>query len=208
MSNNNDLHDKHISKLYRLGGQPEPPEHLDREIKQAAHGEIPTRKHSLAWPSLATAAVMVLSISLVLKVLQQEPMENTVVESSATNGELTTPSVMLQEEEMAVDGLEREEAIQQRYRATKQKTAPARARPQTADAIKLEAAPAMPGELKSQPLEPLECRGIQLPATDLKDEWISLYQKALELGDVKAVNCLQQAYRAKFNQAIPITMEK
>lgn len=208
MSNNQDLHDERISKLYQAGEQPEPPEHLDAEIKQAAKAALPTKKRRFTWPSLATAAVLVLSISLVLKVLQQEPMEDAVIGTSTTNGGVITPKAVPQEEEIAGDAMEREEATLQRYRATKQKAAPTLAKPQSADAIKLEAAPAMPVELKTKKTAPQKCSDIKLPKTNSKDEWISLYQRALELGDAETAACLQQAYRAKFNQAMPVIRGK
>jgi hypothetical protein len=203
MKNNQDLHDERISKLYRSGEKPEPPGHLDTEIKQAARAAAPTRKRRFAWPSLATAAVLVLSISLVLKVLQQEPLEDTVIGTSATNGDAISPNATLHEEKLAEDAMEQEGATVRRYRATKQKAAPTLAKPQTADAIKLEAAPATPGELKSQKTAPINCQGVQIPESDSQEEWTSLYQQALRLGDAKTATCLQQAYRARFNQAMP-----
>ncbi|MCP4993406.1 MAG: hypothetical protein GY934_06425 [Gammaproteobacteria bacterium] len=82
MTDNHDLHDEHISKLYRAGSKGEPPKHIDQKITLAAHKAIPRRKRHFAWPSLATAAVLVLSISVVLKVLDQEPLEQSILEPS------------------------------------------------------------------------------------------------------------------------------
>jgi hypothetical protein len=208
MSNNRDLHDDHISRLYQMGEQPEPPEHLDRKIKSAAHAATSVKQKRYLWPSLATAAVLVLSISLVLKVLQQEPMEDAVIGTSATNGDAISPNATLHEEKLAEDAMEQEEATVRRYRATKQKAVPTLAKPQTADTIKLEAAPAISSKLESQQTEPMNCRDVQLPETDAKEKWISLYQQALRLGDAKTATCLQQAYRARFKQAIPTNVEK
>ena len=208
MSNNRDLHDDRISRLYQMGEQPEPPEHLDRKIKSAAHAATSVKQKRFLWPSLATAAVLVLSISLVLKVLQQDPIEKAVVMSPANNGDAIAPNAMLQEKQIAEDVMEQEEATQQGSRAAKQKAAPARAKPQTADTIKLEAAPAISSKLEYQQTEPMDCRDVQLPETDAKEKWTSLYQQALRLGDIKTATCLQQAYRARFKQAIPTNVEK
>jgi hypothetical protein len=208
MSNKRDLHDDHISRLYQMGEQPEPPEHLDREIKSAARDGIPNKKPKYIWPSLATAAVLVLSISMVLKVLQQEPIEKDVLNPPVTNGDVITPNVTLQEEEMAVDQMEETETIQRRYRSTQQKEVPVLVKPQGADAVKLEAAPSIAFELKAKKAAPKKCNGIVLPETDSKDEWIKLYQKLLELGQPEAARCLQQAYGTRFGQPISITIEK
>ncbi len=85
MSDNYDLHDKRISRLYRMGSKTEPPKHIDEEITRTAHNAIPGRKRRFIRPSLATAAVLVLSISLVLKVLNQEPLEESVMDPTPTD---------------------------------------------------------------------------------------------------------------------------
>lgn len=209
MKNNQDLHDERISRLYKLGSQSEPPDHLDREIKQAAHAETPAKKRRYVWPSLATAAVLVLSISVVLKVLQHEPIQETVLESAPTNDAALAPEVMLQEStETAVDGMDMEAAKLQRYLAKKQRTAPALAKPKKADAIELKAAPDVSSEFELQQTGPLECHGVKLPDSDSRDEWIRLYQKTMDLGQAEAASCLKQAYQTRFNQPIPMTLDK
>ncbi|MCP3670555.1 MAG: hypothetical protein GY814_09000 [Gammaproteobacteria bacterium] len=85
MSDNHDLHDKQISRLYKLGSKTEPPHHIDAEITHAAHAAIPGQRRRFIRPSLATAAVLVLSISLVFKVLDQEPLEKSVMDSLPTD---------------------------------------------------------------------------------------------------------------------------
>ncbi len=89
MSDDQDLHDKRISRLYRMGSGTEPPKHINEVIIRAAHAAISSRKQRFIRPSLATAAVLVLSISLVLKVLNQEPLEESVMESLPTTAPLT-----------------------------------------------------------------------------------------------------------------------
>jgi len=79
MTENHDLHDEHISRLYRMGSRREPSAHIDQEIIQAAHQTSTGRKRSYTWPSLATAAVLILSLSLVLKILDQQPLEESVM---------------------------------------------------------------------------------------------------------------------------------
>ncbi|MCP4127874.1 MAG: hypothetical protein GY753_12530, partial [Gammaproteobacteria bacterium] len=89
MSDNQDLHDKRISRLYRMGSRTEPPKHINEVIIRAAHAAIPHSKRRFIRPSLATAAVLVLSISLVLKVLDQEPLEESVVQPMPTTVPVT-----------------------------------------------------------------------------------------------------------------------
>ena len=201
MSNNQDLHDERISRLYKLGDQLEPPEQLDREIKRAAHAAVPTKKRSYVWPSLATAAVLVLSISLVLQVLQQKPLEEAIMEPSTTNGGDVKPEVMLKES--AGDIMYRRDKEAQKLqinRAIKPKALPAPTRP---EATHYDAAPAVTGELKSSQMSTLECNGFKLPETDSGDEWIKQYQKAIEMGKPDIAKCLEQAYQSRFNRAMP-----
>jgi hypothetical protein len=76
MSEHNDNpHDEQISRLYRLGSSGEPPSHLDRKILDEAQRAVSRWKRIRPWPSLATAAVLVLSFSLLLRVMEHEPLD-------------------------------------------------------------------------------------------------------------------------------------
>jgi hypothetical protein len=208
MSNNQDLHDERISRLYKLGDQREPPEHLDRVIKQAAQATAPRKKRSYAWPSLATAAVLVLSISLVLKVLQQDPLEKSIMDPSSINGGDVSPEIMLQErEEKDAEVKNQITPKLQRYRAVKQKAAPAPAESETVGTTQQDMAPIMADELQPIGIKPHACSSIKLPDTDSSKEWIKQYQKAVELGQIEMARCLQQAYRLRFNRAMPANSE-
>ncbi len=68
-------HDEMISRLYRSGSSGEPPAHLDRKILDEAQRAVNRRQWIRAWPSLATAAVLVLSFTLLLRVLEQQPLD-------------------------------------------------------------------------------------------------------------------------------------
>ncbi len=152
MSNNHDLHDERISKLYKMGGNSEPPVHIDNDIKRAARADIPNRWRSYAWPSMATAAVLVLSISLVLKVLNQQPLEESVMKTMPADGRTIAPTVRLQEsKEKAAKTRDNEKKMLERkastakFRAINQSVAPAPS--ETEEAAHFEAAPAKPDEL-------------------------------------------------------------
>jgi hypothetical protein len=202
MSDNRDLQDERISKLYKLGEQSEPPKHLDAEIKKAARATSPVKKSTL-WPSLATAAVLVLSFSLILKVLEQKPLEESMMDS-ATQDDSPSPNIMLQESDEKMLGRGDSNIPKlQRNRAVKQKTTPVPAKQKTAGATQFEAAPAMVEEMDSHQTEALECSNITLPETDLKEEWIQQYQAAMQSGKVELARCLKDAYRARFKTAIP-----
>ncbi len=72
MSEHDELpQDERISALYRMGEGREPPAHLDETIRREAQREIRRRRQRILWPSLATAAVLVLSFTLVLQVQDQ-----------------------------------------------------------------------------------------------------------------------------------------
>jgi hypothetical protein len=127
MSNDHDLHDERISRLYRKGSFSEPPEHIDRRIRQAAEDTAPRSKPRFAWPSLATAAVLVLSVSLVFKVLDQEPLEQSLLEPypNGTDSSIAEPKEL--EEATAPQADEKDDA-----EPTPTTAAPARVQPKPA----------------------------------------------------------------------------
>jgi len=195
----NDLHDERISRLYKIGNGTQPPAHIDAEIKQAARDAAQNRKRSLVWPSLATAAVLVLSLSLMLKVLDQQPLEESVLQPMQADDQAITPEVMLQE-------MDREEPVLKRYETKRRSMAPAPAKPEMEGSVQFDLAPAAAiSENISSKAKQLGCSGISMPDTAAKEEWIKQYQKALELGQNETVKCLKQAFQIKFNQAMPET---
>ncbi len=214
MNDNRDLHDERISWLYKMGDGTEPPVRIDAVIKQAARDSVSGKKRSYTWPSLATAAVLVLSISLVLKVLNQQPLEDAVMEPMPADEYATSPGVILQErKEMdlaPVQTLEKRKKMDQeaptpqRYRALKQKAAPAPPQPRSEGAAQLDAIPEAPvGESAPSNARQIDCGHIQLPDTDSREEWIKQYRRAVEQGLPEIARCLQRAYRIRFNQEIP-----
>lgn len=197
MSDNHYLHDERLSKLYNMGDSTEPPAHIDAEIKQTARDAVMNKKRSFAWPSLATAAVLVLSLSLMLKVLDQQPLEESVMEPMQADDQAMTPEIMLQERD-------KEKPVLKRYEAKRRSIAPAPPKPETEDTAQFDAAPAASiGETISSSLQQLDCSDISMPEAAPKEEWISQYQKALEQGQIEAANCLKQAFQIKFNRVIP-----
>ncbi len=97
MTDKHGLHDERTSKLYKIGSKEEPAESIDQHIIQTAHAKAPSRKHYFSWPSLATAAVLVLSLSLVLKVLNHAPLEESIMEPLPTD-DSSSPAPMLEQE--------------------------------------------------------------------------------------------------------------
>jgi hypothetical protein len=80
MSEHNDNpHDEQISRLYRLGSSGEPPAHLDRKILDQAQRTTSRWRRIKPWHSLATAAVLVLSFSLLLQVMEQQPLDRSIM---------------------------------------------------------------------------------------------------------------------------------
>ena len=65
--------DERLSALYRAGDHEEPPAHLDQEIREAARRHAP-RRHRGWIPALATAAVLVLAVAVMIRI-PEEPME-------------------------------------------------------------------------------------------------------------------------------------
>lgn len=66
MSERSDPGDERILELYRRAPRPEPPERLDRAIRAAARAAVRRPRHPWLLPTLATAAVLVLTVNLVL----------------------------------------------------------------------------------------------------------------------------------------------
>ncbi len=92
MSEQNDNpHDELISRLYRLGSSGEPPAHLDQTILDEAQRAAGRWKRVRSWPALATAAVLVLSFSLILRVIEQQPIDRAMVPSESTFDAVIAP---------------------------------------------------------------------------------------------------------------------
>ena len=215
MSDNHDLHDERISKLYRMGRKEEPPKQLDDKIIQAARRAGQIRKARFHWPALASAAVLLLSISLVLKVLNRAPLEESLPESLPTHSN-PTPSP----------------APELRMRAKAPSPAPASAlHNHEADSMGAAQFKSVPsGEDKMEPserklLQPEAaantvdnspdrevnkakrkkpaCSAVPMPESASMDVWQQQYQTALEQGQTKTAECLKQGYYRKFGQTMP-----
>jgi len=67
--------DEKISRLYQQIDKAAPSELLDARIRQAARQQVPGKRksHLLGW--LSTAALLVISVGLVLRVMQEAPVE-------------------------------------------------------------------------------------------------------------------------------------
>lgn len=67
--------DDRLTQLYQQLEKAAPSEMLDARIKKAAHGKMRTRKQTVAVRWLSVAAVIVLSVGVVLRVVQEQPVE-------------------------------------------------------------------------------------------------------------------------------------
>ena len=71
-----DLQDPRLSALYRRKDTDQPPARLDASIRRAARAAIPGKSATRRWwPSLASAAVLVLGVTVALKVFEQPTPE-------------------------------------------------------------------------------------------------------------------------------------
>lgn len=215
MNDNHDLHDEHISRLYKLGDGTGPPPHLDMEIRQAAHAAVAHKKRGYLWPSLATAAVLVLSISLVLKVVNQQPLEEPLLEAIPASETVPTPEVRKQESE--------DKADREAFRAKRLRIAPVprELRGETEGSAQTQPATAPAGALMYQDLEKglkheedagvarssvgrrLDCGAVPLPEGGSEEEWVRQYRQAMEQGRLETARCLRQAYQARFGRKMP-----
>lgn len=66
-----ELHDPRLTALYRRKGGEQPPARVDAEIRRAARAAVKRPAARRLWPSLATAAILVLGASVALKVFEQ-----------------------------------------------------------------------------------------------------------------------------------------
>jgi hypothetical protein len=224
MSDNHDLHDERISKLYRMGSRAEPPKHLDEQITRAAHAASPARKHRLYWPSLATAAVLVLSISLVLKVLNQTPLEESLMESLPSD-DGSSPALMLEKElkqpasppaaalEDQDSGKQDEpgqdrEATPERYRDKRQSSAPIPAAPQTDSmgASQLKPAPAKVERVDEAKRRSLKHKAVPSAKTQTPESAVGKAQvtkldcSAVPLPESASIEVWRQQYQTALKQ--------
>ena len=212
MTDDHDLHDEGISRLYRMGSRREPPAHVDREIKQAAQDAVPKRKPRFVWPSLATAAVLVLSLSLVLKVLDQKPLEESVMGPipGEINGRAMAPTEEKELQERATSGTdEKDDADRPVPALAPTPTSPAARIPAIMDITplkkakpKLESAPTME-MYRSPPATPAD-----VPAADkIKSLDGASRQSAPVLDNRIEQELKQQKQRRRFDlQAVPESM--
>ncbi len=99
------LHDDRISKLYHLGSSGEPPAHLDNKIIDEAHRAASS--WHIPWPSLATAAVLMLSFTLLLKVMEQQPLDQVLLPETVELDTATVPPPVVEGRgDMAVEEAE------------------------------------------------------------------------------------------------------
>ena len=231
MTDKHDLHDERISKLYKMGSRAEPPKHLDEQIIRVARATGPGRKQRLTWPSLATAAVLVLSISLVLKVLNQTPLEESIMEPLPTDDSTNLAPMMEKEVEEKADTSapvikdqdsgRREEPRQdqkagpERYRAKQQSPAPAPTiqGADTMGAARVEPAPASLDKLESRKrkLLKLEAVPMAITATPESATGKALTEKlecsVIPLPETASIDVWRQRYKTALEQGQSKTAE-
>ncbi len=213
MTDNHDLHDERISRLYKQGNQAEPSADLDRQIIQAAREAVPKRKQRFIWPSLATAAVLVLSLSLVLKVLEQQPLEESVMSPvpSKTEGRVMAPTEEKELQEKAASPVdEKDNAKSPVPPGAPTQTRPSTIAPDMMDIAplkkskpKLEPAPAV--EIYRSPAAPAEA--VAPDAGKIQSFGSSRTQSAPSIDNRIEQELKQQKQRKRFDlQAVPETM--
>ncbi len=77
-----DLHDPRLTALYRRKDGEQPPAHLDAAIRKAAHAVVKRPASRRLWPSLATAALLVLGVSVALMVFDQPQLDRPAFDRS------------------------------------------------------------------------------------------------------------------------------
>jgi hypothetical protein len=71
-----DLHDPRLTALYQRKDGERPPARADALIRKAAHAAVKKPAARRLWPSLATAAILVLGVSVALKVFEQPDLQS------------------------------------------------------------------------------------------------------------------------------------
>lgn len=213
MSDNHDLHDEHISKLYRMGSKDQPSKQLDDKIIQAARRYNPARKSRFDWPSLASAAVLVLSIGLVLKVLTQAPLEESLQESNLTkHGSTPPPALELRMEQTTrVPTPVIQDRANNSMGAARFKSAPAGKNRIEINQRKLLQPEAAPNAMYTSPESDiskakkgnLDCSIVPLPESNSIETWQQQYQTALKQGQNMTAECIKQGFLHKFGQDMP-----
>ena len=88
MSERPDPGDERILDLYRRAPRPEPPQRLDTAIRAAARAELRRPRRQWLLPALATAAVLVLAVNLVL---ERPALQDTDAGRARPRVEMTAP---------------------------------------------------------------------------------------------------------------------
>lgn len=88
----NPENDEKISGLYQQIEKEQPSELLDARIRQAARKHAPVKSKSKMIGWLSTAALLVLSVGLVLRVMQEAPVTQDFVEQSDISQQPSIPA--------------------------------------------------------------------------------------------------------------------
>ena len=224
-----DLHDEGLSRLYRRGRASEPGRAVDERIRQAAHRAV-ERRWPAWWKLASTAAVLVLSLGLVLETLVRVPIEPPGVESGvfderapALRDEAFEPAAEpLPQAVIDLQGIDerslhsaREKAAvsaparqlgepEQRYTAPAPAAPVSSASPPSDEAMfEREAEQDSTGPLPSPIEVESACDGFVPPQSDDPAEWQRVAAGLRAQGERARLACLEAAYEARFGESLP-----
>ena len=190
---NEEWHDARISQLYRAGSREEPPEQLDRMIRAHAHRVVARHRRPLLMGGLATAAVVMLSLGLILKSLDQAPLQEAL------------DLVPAETESAVMSGWE--PAERKRFKSS----APSSPRPSMLPEQAEEEDPfedlfrdtQSDAGMSIQQADISDCLSIHYPASPDESVWQQALRMQLQAADSRAAECLRQAFFNRFGRELP-----
>ena len=223
-----DLHDEGLSRLYRRGRASEPGRAVDERIRQAAHRAV-ERRWPAWWKLASTAAVLVLSLGLVLETLVRAPIEPPGVGSGAFDEGapvlrdeafepaaesppqavielqgVTKGSVHSAREKAALSAPARQLAEpEQRDRPAPAPPVPSASTAPPKATFEREAEMGETGLLPSPEASEPACNGFVPPRSDDRAEWRRVAAGLRSRGETARLACLAAAYEARFGEALP-----
>lgn len=224
-----DLHDEGLSRLYRRGRASEPGRAVDERIRQAAHRAV-ERRWPAWWKLASTAAVLVLSLGLVLETLFRVPIEPPGVGSGALDERapvlhdeavepvaesppqavielqgVTKGSVHSAREKAAVSAPARQLGeTEETYTAPAPAApAPSPSPPSDEAMFEREAGQDATGLLPSPKKAEAACDGFVPPQSDDRVEWQRVAAGLRAQGERARLACLAAAYEARFGEVLP-----
>lgn len=210
--------DERISALYRMAEGREPPAHLDEVIRREAQREIRRRRQRIIWPSLATAAVLVLSFTLVMQVQDQGGLDG--MPMTLEREPTAPPSAPQRDKEKTAAPVVSEGVAQEAVASQPERKLEASKRKVLSEAEPDDSAatngfefyttlPATESQDQERDRNVLggvaerECGGL-LPGPDAAPEgWELIYARLQKEEKQEQAECLRQQFRLKFGRDLP-----